>query len=302
MRLSSPLSCAPLNAAAAIALTAGVLAAPAPAAAQDCAGADAILSAQMPADLAQREAAYRTVLGPCPNHAGVLNNLADTYEQMGRFDDAITHYHRAAEVFRQANRSPATPYFGLGDVYRKMRRDSDALYWYRKGLEFDPANRDTLAAVAELTRNDPKNIVGSRSIAGAINPSRGAVVKPVAMNEQVLPFAFNSAQLLPEARPQLREIAHAIYDQLDMVGTRGAFVAGATIAVIEGHADRRGSSEYNMTLARRRAEAVIDVLVNEFRIPRSRLQAVSQGAAQPKCQADTEDCHAQNRRVEIRRP
>jgi len=273
--------------------------------AQDCAAADNLVrGVNVPSGITQREAAYRGALATCPQHAGALNNLGFTYEEMGRLEDALTYYHRSVAAFTQANGSPATPLFGIGDVYRKMKRNDDALYWYRKGLEADPNDADSRRAVAELTKNDPASLVGSRSIGAALSDTRGIVVAPVALSEKALPFAFNSADLLPAARPQLREIAYAIYDKLNIVpGSRGIIVTGvAPVAVIAGHADRRGSPEYNERLARRRAEAVVNVLVKDFGIPAARLRVQSYGASQPKCNADTEDCFATNRRVEISKP
>lgn len=66
---------------------------------------------------------------------------------------------------------------------------------------------------------------------------------------------------------------------------------------IEGHTDSTGPEEYNMGLSQRRAEAVVDVLVNEFGIDRSRLQPKGYGETQPVAGNDTKEGRAQNRRV-----
>jgi peptidoglycan-associated lipoprotein len=64
---------------------------------------------------------------------------------------------------------------------------------------------------------------------------------------------------------------------------------------IEGHADERGTREYNLALGARRANAVKEFLVS-LGVNNSRLQTVSYGKERPICTASNEDCWAQNRR------
>jgi peptidoglycan-associated lipoprotein len=69
----------------------------------------------------------------------------------------------------------------------------------------------------------------------------------------------------------------------------------STMVTVEGHCDSRGSSEYNLALGARRAEAVKDYLVNRG-IPVGRLAVVSKGKEQPLCTDENEACWQQNRR------
>mgnify|MGYP001819664341 FL=1 len=66
---------------------------------------------------------------------------------------------------------------------------------------------------------------------------------------------------------------------------------------IEGHTDSIGPDDYNMSLSQRRAQAVVDLLVNEHGIAPQRLSAVGFGETQPVASNDTEEGRAQNRRV-----
>jgi peptidoglycan-associated lipoprotein len=68
---------------------------------------------------------------------------------------------------------------------------------------------------------------------------------------------------------------------------------------IEGHADERGSIEYNLALGQRRAEAARDYLVG-FGIPATRLEVVSWGEDRPLVRASNEEAWAMNRRNEFR--
>jgi peptidoglycan-associated lipoprotein len=70
---------------------------------------------------------------------------------------------------------------------------------------------------------------------------------------------------------------------------------GKTVVTIEGHADSRGSSEYNLALGDRRARAVHEYLVS-LGVPTTRLTVVSKGKEQPFCSDDNESCWQQNRR------
>ena len=64
---------------------------------------------------------------------------------------------------------------------------------------------------------------------------------------------------------------------------------------IEGHADERGTVEYNLALGERRAKAAYDYLVS-LGVAADRLKTVSYGKEVPLCQESTEECWARNRR------
>jgi peptidoglycan-associated lipoprotein len=65
--------------------------------------------------------------------------------------------------------------------------------------------------------------------------------------------------------------------------------------LIEGHCDERGTNEYNLALADRRAKAARDYLV-ALGIDSRRLEMVSYGEEMPLCTEQTEECWAKNRR------
>jgi outer membrane protein OmpA-like peptidoglycan-associated protein len=68
--------------------------------------------------------------------------------------------------------------------------------------------------------------------------------------------------------------------------------------LIEGHTDSRGSSEYNEDLSARRADAVVEALV-ERGIDQDRLRSEGLGESFPVASNDTDAGMQQNRRVEI---
>ena len=69
----------------------------------------------------------------------------------------------------------------------------------------------------------------------------------------------------------------------------------STRVTIEGHADERGSAEYNLALGDRRATAVKNYLVS-LGIPAERINVVSKGKEAPFCTESNEACWQQNRR------
>ena len=68
--------------------------------------------------------------------------------------------------------------------------------------------------------------------------------------------------------------------------------------VIEGHADERGSAEYNLGLADRRAIVTRDALV-QLGVPANRLRTISFGEEAPVCQEANEACWQRNRRAHL---
>ena len=64
---------------------------------------------------------------------------------------------------------------------------------------------------------------------------------------------------------------------------------------IEGHADQRGTNEYNLALGERRAKSVADYLVG-LGIAADRMVVVSKGEESPLCTELTDACYARNRR------
>jgi len=64
---------------------------------------------------------------------------------------------------------------------------------------------------------------------------------------------------------------------------------------IEGHADARGTNEYNLALGDRRARAVMDYMVS-LGIAADRMAVVSKGEEAPLCTEMTEACYDRNRR------
>ena len=68
--------------------------------------------------------------------------------------------------------------------------------------------------------------------------------------------------------------------------------------VLEGHADERGTREYNLALGERRAKAVQQLLVLQS-VAQSQIQVISFGEERPVALGHDEEAWRLNRRVEI---
>ena len=99
-------------------------------------------------------------------------------------------------------------------------------------------------------------------------------------------FDFDTAEIKPEARDVL--VAHARYLQANPDQN----------VRIEGHADERGTKEYNLALGERRANAVQRFLIVNG-AARGQTETVSYGEEKPAVMGSSESAWAQNRRVEL---
>jgi outer membrane protein OmpA-like peptidoglycan-associated protein len=68
---------------------------------------------------------------------------------------------------------------------------------------------------------------------------------------------------------------------------------------ISGHTDHKGDAKYNLNLSQKRAESVLNYLVQQG-ISASRLTAKGYGDTQPVAPNDTEENRSRNRRIELK--
>jgi hypothetical protein len=100
-------------------------------------------------------------------------------------------------------------------------------------------------------------------------------------------FETGKADLKPESRPVLKEIAATLEQHVDLK------------ILIEGHTDNVGSAASNLTLSDARAAAVKAALVSEHGADGERITTQGLGDTKPAMPNTTAEGRAQNRRVEI---
>ena len=106
------------------------------------------------------------------------------------------------------------------------------------------------------------------------------------LSKRVIYFDFDKSDVKAEYR--------------DIVAAHAAYVSahGSARVTLEGHADERGTREYNLGLGERRGNA-ISGLLSAAGAMGSQLDTVSYGEERPVCRVSDENCWWQNRRVEI---
>ncbi len=107
-----------------------------------------------------------------------------------------------------------------------------------------------------------------------------------ALANRTIYFEYDSAKLTSES--------------IEILETHGDFVAGnGEVSVrLEGHADERGSREYNIALGDRRAQSVRRVLLFQG-ASSDQVETVSYGEEKPAVSGQDEDAWSKNRRVEL---
>ena len=106
------------------------------------------------------------------------------------------------------------------------------------------------------------------------------------LSRRTIYFDFDKSEIKPDARAVLD--AHAKY----LAENRSASIT------LEGHADERGTREYNVALGERRANSARQYLTL-MGASGQQIRTVSYGEERPVCTEHNESCWSQNRRVEI---
>ncbi len=128
----------------------------------------------------------------------------------------------------------------------------------------------------------------THSVRVVLPPARVEVQEAVVAIHEKVHFALDEAAVLPESMPLLREVANTLLVHEELVRVE-----------ISGHTDVQGPDKYNAKLSQRRVESVMTALLAQG-VDAERLSAVGYGEAQPLAEGDSDEVHAQNRRVEFR--
>ena len=148
------------------------------------------------------------------------------------------------------------------------------------------------ACSSQQTRDsDTSTVDGGPSTSPVVidpsNPDTWTLDDPASpVYNKVVYFDFDRSEIRPQDRATV--VAHGQF----LVSHRTAQVT------LEGHADERGTREYNLALGERRSMAVADLLRAQGAAA-SHVRTVSYGEERPVATCHDEECWSQNRRVEI---
>ena len=128
--------------------------------------------------------------------------------------------------------------------------------------------------------NDIKN-----ALPGAEVERVGEGIK-ITLSENMVNFAFNSAELTSSAKTNLDKLATVLINNPD------------TNLNIYGHTDNKGTAQVNQKISENRANSVKNYLISKG-IASSRMITMGRGFSEPIASNDTDAGRAQNRRVEF---
>ena len=131
----------------------------------------------------------------------------------------------------------------------------------------------------------------ARPAAPSAAPSSGQLTQEQiraqnALRQTVFYFDFDVAEFKPADRDTLT------FHARDLAANPGKRIR------LEGHADERGTREYNLALGERRANGILNYFIVNG-ASRAQIETVSYGEERPAQQGQTEQAWSRNRRVEV---
>lgn len=138
----------------------------------------------------------------------------------------------------------------------------------------------TVDAKAKEPEPEPVKTSSADEMAAAISDTGNIAIYGIL-------FDFDRAEIKPESKPQLEQIAALLKND-----------PALKVSVI-GHTDNQGMATYNLVLSKRRAAAVVDVLIRDYGIAAGRMEAQGRGDTEPVSSNDSPEGQARNRRVEL---
>ena len=151
-------------------------------------------------------------------------------------------------------------------------------------VEVDPVGTD--AGVVETSSVDDSGNVIESEIGDAADASDSDANLDNLLDQKAIYFEFDDAKVSEDSQRMIRVHAEVLSDYPD-----------ASVA-ISGHADERGTREYNLALGDQRGEAV-SAFFQEFGIDSSRISVVSFGEERPAVVGFDESAWSLNRRAEF---
>jgi len=142
------------------------------------------------------------------------------------------------------------------------------------------------AGIGHMMDNQEKEMRDTLATSEAAAVSREGNLLAVTFKGDVT-FDTNSAEVRPGLYSEINRVAGVLTQYPN------------TLIRVEGHTDSKGSSEYNMNLSLRRADAVKTLLIQRG-VAENRIEEVGYGETMPVATNDTEAGRQKNRRVEIK--
>ncbi len=186
-----------------------------------------------------------------------------------RAADCATELYQAAEAALAAARELNAA--GNGDEAKLKAAEAENLA--AQAMEKSPPGCDQVA--------EPEEPVAENVEAG------GRMDLTLDTVLQTIYFDYNDATIRDEGKQVLNQVAEVLLQ------------APSQRLEVEGHCDVRGSTEYNLHLGERRAQAVVKYLIKQG-VGAEQLSVISYGEERPVDLGGSEDAHQRNRRAELK--
>ncbi|MCI0513009.1 phosphate ABC transporter substrate-binding/OmpA family protein [candidate division KSB1 bacterium] len=185
-------------------------------------------------------------------------------------------------------------FFGLNPNYKGVTAEmvyDEACKAYQE-LGFASPNLPRWRGVSDVSTINAIALSGPEHLAQAPAsfepPTSEMLEKPAVATKLVrINYEFNSAVLSPTEKLKLKNE----YGQIVAMNANSRFR-------IVGHTDNIGGREYNITLSRRRARAIVDFFIETYGLSANQFVYDGKGPDQPVATNDTEEGRARNRRAE----
>ncbi len=223
-------------------------------------------------ELEQRRARYTVIIQE--HDAASRDELSSTSKELAHKNAALAQ--RDAELAKR-NADFAAQNQQLDERNKALKDREAELAKTTEALEAEKQAR------AKLEAERDEAMTKLKEFASVVENERGTVIT---LGSELL-FRSGESTLMPNAQAKLDKVATA----LKALETDQSLV-------IEGHADSRGSAEYNRRLSRDRADAVRAYLVTQGVGP-DKVIAVGKGEEAPVASNTSAEGRANNRRVEI---
>lgn len=164
---------------------------------------------------------------------------------------------------------------GVDGMYNLSKHDAEWMAGVGVGLNFGGSPRQVAVAPTPAPAPEPAPVYVEEEVA-----------LEVVRVELDVKFDFDKARVREDSYADIKNLADFMkqYPQ--------------TTTTVEGNTDSVGTAQYNQKLSERRANAVRDVLVNDYGVAANRVSSVGYGATRPIASNATAEGRAQNRRVE----
>jgi len=136
-------------------------------------------------------------------------------------------------------------------------------------------------------KGEDRYLLSNLKLAAGLPDTRSKLINEGKFVTSGILFDVNSDKIKQQSYGVLKDIANVLSDN-----------SSVNVKIV-GHTDSDGNAADNLSLSKRRAEAVKAALVKNFGIDASRLQTDGKGASEPIASNATADGKANNRRVEF---